>query len=233
MNPLNTSKKKMILSVILAAAMPLLVVLSAVLYCALDTSWYMKTFEEQTTAKALGISEEDLGSVTQTLTAYLAGQEQDLQVYVVQEGLEIPFYNEKELKHMVDVQVLLNGVIWARRMVFFMSLGAFVLLWRWGGTKAVYRGILASAIGGLVLASFIGLMAAVDFSEAFYRFHQIFFTNDLWLLDPATDRLIVLVPEPFFTAITYRIVTLSAGIVSLLLLIGGLGTAITWKQRGV
>lgn len=29
-------------------------------------------------------------------------------------------------------------------------------------------------------------------------FHHIFFNNDLWLLDPATDLLINIVPEPFF-----------------------------------
>ena len=30
-------------------------------------------------------------------------------------------------------------------------------------------------------------------------FHHIFFHNDLWILDPATDMLINIVPEGFFS----------------------------------
>ena len=35
-------------------------------------------------------------------------------------------------------------------------------------------------------------------TKYFVIFHHIFFNNDLWLLDPATDLLINIVPEPFF-----------------------------------
>ena len=39
-------------------------------------------------------------------------------------------------------------------------------------------------------------------------FHQIFFDNDLWILDPATDLLINIVPEPFFMDTALYIVLL-------------------------
>lgn len=41
-------------------------------------------------------------------------------------------------------------------------------------------------------------MISTDFTKYFVIFHHIFFNNDLWLLDPATDLLINIVPEPFF-----------------------------------
>lgn len=44
----------------------------------------------------------------------------------------------------------------------------------------------------------LGLVISTDFTKYFVIFHHIFFNNDLWLLDPATDLLINIVPEPFF-----------------------------------
>ena len=44
----------------------------------------------------------------------------------------------------------------------------------------------------------IAAIVATDFSRYFVVFHHIFFNNDLWLLDPRTDMLINIVPEPFF-----------------------------------
>ena len=37
-----------------------------------------------------------------------------------------------------------------------------------------------------------------DFDKYFIRFHEIFFDNDLWMLNPETDKLIRLVPIGFF-----------------------------------
>jgi len=42
-------------------------------------------------------------------------------------------------------------------------------------------------------------------------FHQIFFDNDLWILDARTDLLINIVPEPFFMDTAARIAMLFAG----------------------
>ena len=39
-------------------------------------------------------------------------------------------------------------------------------------------------------------------------FHHIFFNNDLWMLNPDTDLLINIVPEPFFMDTAARIADL-------------------------
>lgn len=50
---------------------------------------------------------------------------------------------------------------------------------------------------GLVLA--VGGLAALDFNRAFTVFHAIFFPGkDNWLFDPATDQIILVMPETFF-----------------------------------
>ena len=50
-------------------------------------------------------------------------------------------------------------------------------------------------------------------------FHEMFFSNDLWLLDPNTDMLINIVPEPFFIDTSlYICITFIIGSVLLILL---------------
>jgi integral membrane protein (TIGR01906 family) len=50
----------------------------------------------------------------------------------------------------------------------------------------------------------VGLLSLLDFSGLWTRFHQIAFRNDLWMLDPRTDYLIMLFPEPFWFVATFR-----------------------------
>ena len=45
----------------------------------------------------------------------------------------------------------------------------------------------------------------LDFNTAFTVFHEIFFTNDLWLFDPAEDYMIRMLPEVFFYDMALRI----------------------------
>ena len=50
--------------------------------------------------------------------------------------------------------------------------------------------------GALAIA---GALAALDFDRAFTVFHSIFFPGkDNWLFDPATDPVILILPEAFF-----------------------------------
>ena len=55
----------------------------------------------------------------------------------------------------------------------------------------------ACGLGGLIAA--VGAAAATDFNRAFTVFHGIFFPGkENWLFDPATDPVILLLPEEFF-----------------------------------
>ncbi len=53
---------------------------------------------------------------------------------------------------------------------------------------------------GYLVPIFFGILYLIDFQGAFVKFHEIFFKNDLWQLDPKTDLLIRLMPEEFFVS---------------------------------
>ena len=51
------------------------------------------------------------------------------------------------------------------------------------------------------------------------RIHEIFFTNDLWLFDPATDYMIRMLPEGFFYDMVMRIGGVFIGSLLILLIV--------------
>lgn len=55
-----------------------------------------------------------------------------------------------------------------------------------------------SSLTAIILPTIIGLLLAIDFDTAFVMFHRIFFNNDYWLFDPATDPIINILPSTFF-----------------------------------
>ena len=56
----------------------------------------------------------------------------------------------------------------------------------------------------MAVLAVLGGMFVSDFTRYFTEFHHIFFNNDLWLFDPATSRLINIVPEAFWSRIALR-----------------------------
>ena len=53
--------------------------------------------------------------------------------------------------------------------------------------------------------AFLGIWAYVDFNAFWTMFHEILFTNDLWLLDPRVSIMINMFPEEFWFGMVIRI----------------------------
>src|SRR5699024_3895128 len=74
--------------------------------------------------------------------------------------------------------------------------------------KVIKNAILSifSVLGILIL------YALIDFNGFWIHFHKLLFSNDLWLLNPATDRMINMFPESFFNQMVINIIMLFLGI---------------------
>ena len=144
-----------------------------------------------------GLPAEQYAPMARMITAYLKG-EGDFQLVYSVRGAEIVAFNAREQAHMADVQELFRLAKWV------LVLGGMALpllglsLWRMG--RGLLRGIRKGLIVILALVGIVAIWAAVDFNRLFILFHQIAFTNDLWLLNPRTDLLIRLMPIEFFVS---------------------------------
>jgi integral membrane protein (TIGR01906 family) len=108
-----------------------------------------------------------------------------------------PLYNERELSHMEDVQLLVQQalVVWVASIVLLGGLG----LWAWRGNwlpefwKGASRGGWLTA--GMIVA--ILILVATSFDALFTQFHYLFFEGDTWLFY-YSDTLIRLFPMKFW-----------------------------------
>ena len=157
------------------------------------------------TAESMNMSDEDLMLATHTLLDYLQNKRDDINVEVVVEGKNVPMFNQKEIDHMVDVKDLftgLNSLQMAAYVIFIILIVALTITNRMSSlTNSIYRalGVYLFVIGGIALYAFI------DFSGFWVIFHKVLFSNDLWLLNPNTDRMINMFPEVFFNRLVIRV----------------------------
>jgi len=179
---------------------------------------------------------EDLLTVTDEMMAYLRGNREDLHVFTTLGGHHMEFFNAREIAHMEDVRDLFIGGLWLRRIGLAVTAAYAVLLASWSKKDPERKHLLKTAVPGslclgtgLFFAAAIAIAAIVasDFSKYFIVFHHIFFDNDLWILNPATDLLINIVPEPFFMDTALRI-----GITFGILVLAFLGICFFLWRRG-
>ncbi len=114
-------------------------------------------------------------------------------------NLSPDYFNQKEMLHLADVKGLIRS---ATEIYYFFIILFFILLYfqlgMTGDRIETLRRVFTYT--GIAVLVFCALSFAVGshFEFFFIKFHQLLFTNNLWLLNPATDKLIVLVPEQFF-----------------------------------
>ncbi len=190
-------------------------ILSAIQFLSFRPSYYKETYYRLQTAETIGISVEDLNAATTQLLDYIRGKEDSLDILVKVDGTMEPMFNQREIDHMVDVKNLFQIVFLVRDVLFV----GFVLALLFFVYKKDYRDLylikdimLYGMLGIFFVMSFIGLYAIIDFNSFWIQFHELIFTNDLWLLDPKTDRLIMMVPEEFFSGLVYQILITIASI---------------------
>ncbi|UWG96945.1 TIGR01906 family membrane protein [Dehalobacter sp. DCM] len=202
------------ISIISAAVLMVVLLLTVIEQSAMDLDFYQSEYAKLDTAKEIGMSEQELQQTTVELLAYIQGERADLNIRAVINGQERPVFNQKEMTHMVDVQRLYTVSQTVRNLGMAGLLLLLILLrlltrkeyWRFWA-----RGYLLGAALFICVFGIIGFVISRDFLAFWNQFHAVIFTNDLWLLDPATDILIQMVPEQFFYDLVVRILTLFAG----------------------
>lgn len=176
----------------------------------LEPYFFRWFYAQNNTAANLGMSNSDLMSATQQLLRYMLDQASTIQSQVVVDGQTTLMFNEKEIHHMVDVLILIRSM----RIVMFLSLSTSAIVYWTQRHNTAFKVLLKQThtialgvLGGVMGA--LGVFALVDFESFWILFHKILFTNDLWLLDPRTDRLVNLVPINFFMILVFMVITLT------------------------
>lgn len=193
------------------------------------TSFYDKMYRKLEVANTIGISDVDLHRATEVLLDYTKGKTDTLDLEVEVDGRIVEMFNQREKDHMVDVQALMKAVLMIRNIATVFVAAMLVISLGMGDYLdfLLNKEILGNVLfGALFILAALGIFILVDFDSFWTLFHKVLFRNDLWLLNPATDRLIMMVPLEFFTALVYRIL---ASFVFIFMILGGVYALLTWK----
>ncbi len=162
--------------------------------------YFEKEYSKYQVTEAVSMTMDDLLDVTDQMMAYLRGNREDLHVETTMGGVHREFFNAREIAHMEDVRGLFLGALALRRgCLAVMALCLVLLALLKTDFKRTFPRALCAGTGIFFAASLaVAAIISTDFTRYFILFHHIFFKNDLWILNPATDMLINIVPEGFF-----------------------------------
>lgn len=172
-----------------------------------EYKFYEKEYIKYNVTEPLNMKMEDVMTVTDHMMDYLIGKEAELSIVTDVDGKTQDFFNEQDRLHMWDVQNLFIGGLKIRTGLLIFAVISILIL---GVRKTNLKEVLPKAYTiaffvFLGIIAFLGVAFTVDFTKCFTIFHEIFFTNDLWLFDARYDYMIRMLPEGFFADMVVRI----------------------------
>lgn len=203
----QTQKISAVIMMFLLIGVLLLTSFQVAIYGDSQYRFYEREYKKYQVADSLNMTMDNIMDVTDQMMAYLIGNKAELSTITDVDGETQDFFNEQDRFHMGEVKNLFLGGLKIRNIMLVAVLLILILL---AARKADMIKLLPRAyfvtlgITGVITIVLGGLFAS-DFDKYFRIFHEIFFDNDQWMFDPATDYMIRMLPEGFFYDFVFRI----------------------------
>lgn len=196
-----------ILTLVTAVALPLVLILTSLEMTAFNRNFYAEQHAAYNIGEVVGTDDAELDRISGRIIEYLAGRADNLDMSADIRGERVEVFGEREKLHMEDVKKLFMAGFYLRNSLLALVLLSLYLLYVLGDKKMRKPGkaILASGFTVMAISIFLSVLILTDFQKYFIVFHEIFFDNDLWILNPKTDVLIQMLPLEFFNAISKRV----------------------------
>ena len=183
--------------------------LSSVSSVVFDHQFYLDLYERIHLAERENITSSDLEDSIFMMTDYVEGKRDDLNGTITWRNQVQPTFNTKEIRHMKDVRTLWQRAYWVMVISWILCIVAMVLLLarnKLAGLYDLMQGLLDGLVCFAVVLVFFGFWWFIDFTGFWTWFHTLVFPgNTDWLLDPATDFMIVICPEEMFSSMVFLI----------------------------
>ncbi|MEG2191730.1 MAG: TIGR01906 family membrane protein [Oscillospiraceae bacterium] len=185
------------------------VILFSVFTVANTNSFYTRQYLKNNATKDTGVSYSQLDDITALLLDYLNGKTDSLNMECDKNGVAAQAFDQREKDHMVDVRTLYNRAFFAMCLCLALGISLSFALYKRDKKDLFRENIWASYkvsfVVLIILCVALGLMFTLGFEWFWTNFHMIFFSNDLWLLDPEVSTMINMFPLNFFLAMCSKI----------------------------
>ena len=191
---------KRIFGIILIISLSLTFLVISIEQSSYNKKYFHRSYEKYNIEKVTNVPMNELLSITDNIILYLKNKGGD--------ELLSPFFNEREILHMRDVQGLFDLARWIKYICIILSTTMLIYF----NKKKDYMILGKSMLFGLfinhILFGILAILASIDINRYFTYFHLLFFSNDLWILNPKTDLMIQMLPEEFFMGMAKNIMLL-------------------------
>jgi len=178
--------------------LPLLLLSASIGGAANSLALYHYGFDKYEVSKTTGLSDAELDRAARGLIHYFNSSEEYISLTVVKDGQSFTLFNEREVVHLKDVKGLFRLDYWIFLGTLIYALvyvGFFIWRKEW---RHLALGLIWGSGLTIALMIVLGLGALLNFDQFFLQFHLLSFANELWLLDPSKDYLIMLFPRGFW-----------------------------------
>ena len=187
----NTSKP---LSILLAITLALALLTGAIAAPILCRPFYYAHIDPLGLEGRTGLTRDEIKTAYNEMLDYCLGGEEF--------STGVLRWSDSGRDHFTDVR----GLFLLDLRVLACALATLAILapsiWRGQAKPARLRGRGPAYWAGAGLGTvflIVGVLAALDFDQAFVQFHALFFPGkDNWLFDPQTDQIINILPQEFF-----------------------------------
>jgi integral membrane protein (TIGR01906 family) len=167
---------------------------------AVNSHWlYKYGFGKYGISQSTGLEQSELEKAANGLIDYFNSADETISLTVIKDGAPLTLFNEREAAHLRDVRGLIRMVYWLflGTLIYALVYVGIGLFW-WRDRRRLARGLVGGGCLTLILMVALGLGTLFNFDRLFLQFHLISFANELWMLDPTTDYLIMLFPRGFW-----------------------------------
>lgn len=197
---------------------------------AFNSTWlYRDGFEKYDISTVTGISLQELGTVARAIVNYWNSGEEYISVTVEKNDQSFILFNEREIIHLKDVKALVR-LDYLAILVTGLYVVAYAILAFWYHRPTYRRDLAVAVFWGSILSlgiiGTVGVVALADFDGFWTQFHLFSFDNDLWLLDPSCDYLIMMFPEGFW----FDSILIVAGLMIIMALLIGVSSWFFMKK---
>jgi len=137
---------------------------------------------------------------------------------------ETKMLSEQGIQHLKDVKILMRNIEYFSYFIVIVVFGLFAYLHFKHKKKDIlfakatlFSGIISSVV--LLILYFLSR----NFNWFFVKFHEIAFSNDLWLMDPEKTMLVNLYPDQFWWDAFAKIIWIVMIVSVMFVLMGGIG----------
>lgn len=210
-----------IATILFIISIPVALVTTNIRFMANEPRVYRYAIDEFDAVETTGISREELLRAGAEIRAYFNNDQETLLIEVQEDGREVSLFNPRETLHMQDVKDRFQLANRAQEFSVLYALSYVVMVVLWAREITPRELAVRVAAGCLICLAGLGAIGAVGmagFETAWEDFHRLIFSNDFWLLNPATDHLIQMFPPDFWESIVFFVGMMVVAEAALLLL---------------